>query len=101
MNNTEKKYTIEQFKEFLDIHNLKSEISAATDYEGNAYKYLTLQFPVARNTEVITIYEDDDLDAIVSCNFTKYRGITNYEAIWSKDLKCIEAEIQNNRFDRA
>lgn len=100
MNKTESNYTIEQFKEILDTHNLTSEIAEGTDYEGKPYKYISFQFPVARNTETIAVHEDDDLYAIANCNFTKYRGISNYEAIWSRELSLIECEIQDARFGR-
>lgn len=61
-------------------------------------RYLDIHFPVARSTEKIIVREDDDLDAIINCGFDKYRGISDYEAIWSKELKCIECEIQDARF---
>lgn len=94
MKNTENTCTIDQLKAFLDTHNFESTLKDETDYEGNAYRYLDIQFPVARSTERIVVREEDNLDAIIDCGFVKYRGITDYEAIWSKELKCIECEIQ-------
>ena len=101
MNQPDNSYTVEQFKEILDSNNFQSTIYPDTEYAGKPYKYLTFQFPVARNTEDITIFEDDDLYAIANCNFTKFRGISNYEAIWSKELNIIECEIQNTRFGKS
>ena len=98
MKNIENACTIDQFKAFLDTHNFESTLKDETDYEGNAYKYLDIQFPVARSTERIVVREEDNLDAIIDCGFVKYRGISDYEAIWSKELKCIECEIQDTRF---
>lgn len=98
MKNIENTCTIDQLKAFLDTHNFESALKDETDYEGNAYRYLDIQFPVARSTERIVVREEDNLDAIIDCGFVKYRGIADYEAIWSKELKCIECEIQDARF---
>jgi len=60
--------------------------------------YIAYRFPVARATEEIRIYDDDpNIPAIINSDFPKYRGITNYEAIYSSELKCVECEVQSNR----
>lgn len=97
MDNIEHIHTIEQFKSFLDANQFESKIVDDKDYEGKPYRYLDIQFPVARNTENIIIHEDDDLDTISHCGFVKYRGISDYEAIWSQELSCIECEVQDTQ----
>jgi len=97
MDNIEHIHTIEQFKAFLDANQFESKIVDDKDYEGKPYRYLDIQFPVARNTENIIIHEDDDLDTISNCGFVKYRGISDYEAIWSQELNCIECEVQDTQ----
>lgn len=58
-------------------------------------RYILYKFPVAREYDEIRIYEDEpNIDIITRCAFQKYRGIMNYEAIFSKELKCIECEVQ-------
>lgn len=89
--------SIEQFKNFLDQNNLESKLHSAKDEDGNDFKFVAFQFPVARNFDEIIVYDDDDIDTIMSTKFTKYRGICDYEAYWSKELKCIECEIQDSK----
>lgn len=97
MKKDEKSCMIEQFKSFLDENNIQNELFNDTDYEGKDFKYVRFQFPVARDFETISVYDDDNLEAIMNTRFTKYRGICDYEAFWSKELKCIECEIQDGK----
>ena len=97
MKKIENRSTIEQFKSFLDENSLSNVLCSDTDYEGNDFQYIKFQFPVARNFETILVYDDDNLEAIMNTQFTKYRGICDYEAFWSKELKCIECEIQDGK----
>lgn len=96
MKKNENSCTIEQFKTFLEENALETKLFSDTDYEGKEYKYVTFQFPVARSFEEILVF-DDDLTAIMNTKFTKYRGICDYEAFWSKELRCIECEIQDGK----
>ena len=93
------KHTIEQFKTFLEEHNFNPKLANETDYEGTEFKCISFDFPIARNCETIRVYEDDNLDAIMTIDFMKYRGVSDYEAVWSKELKRIECEIQDSRID--
>lgn len=93
-NKTTKKFDINALKEYFDTNSAENELVEKT-YDGITYKYIVFKFPVARTNEEIKIYDDDDIDCIINSNILKYRGISNYEAIWSKDLNCIECEIQN------
>ena len=97
MKKIENSCKLEQFKSFLDENDINNELFTDTDYEGKAFKYIKFQFPVARGFETISVYDDDNLDAIINTQFTKYRGICDYEAFWSKELKCIECEIQDGK----
>lgn len=97
MKNEEKSCTIKQFKTFLDENDIANEIFTDSDYEGKDFEYIQIQLPVARGFETITVYDDDNLEAIMNTQFTKYRGICDYEAFWSKELKCIECEIQDGK----
>lgn len=101
MSEVKNDYTIERFKSFLDENNYESKLINDTDYEGNEYNYVSFEFPVARNNETIIVYEDDNLEAIMSSDFMKYRGVSDYEAIWSKEFKRIECEVQDNRMGGA
>ena len=97
MKENENSCTIEQFKAFLEENDFKSELITDTDYEDKEFKYVKFQFPVARSFETINVYDEDNLSAIMNTKFTKYRGICDYEAFWSKQLKCIECEIQDGK----
>lgn len=79
----------------LDEAGFKYEDGVLECYDGEASEYLSFLFPVAREFEEIKIFDRDNIDCIVNSNFTEYRGIINYEAIWSKDLKKIECEIDS------
>lgn len=99
MSEVKNEHTIEQFKTFLEEHNFNPKLVNETDYEGTEFKCLSFDFPVARNYETISVYEDDNLDAIMSSDFMKYRGVCDYEAVWSKELNRIECEVQDPRID--
>lgn len=87
---------LEDFKKVLDEHNLKNSIKERQIFD-KIHKYIEFDFPVARNHEEIRVYDDDDLETILDTDFVKYRGISNYEAIWSSELKSVECEIQEPR----
>ena len=89
-------YSIDMLKALLDQKKMKNEIAVKESGEVRR-RYLDIQFPVARNFETIKVNENDrNLEAIVTSDFWKYRGITTYEAIWSQELKCIECEMRND-----
>ncbi len=89
---------INSFKEFLDKNNIESNIAEGFYDDGERYKYITFKFPVARNWDEIRLYDDTNFESIIRSDFIKYRGISNYEAIWSQELKCIECEIETYNF---
>jgi len=45
--------------------------------------------------ECVLTKTNDNLDSALNCQFEKYKFLKSYEAIWSVDLKIIEAEISN------
>ena len=48
-----------------------------------------------REREELSISEvNRNIDAIFDTSFEKYRYIKGFKGIWSKDLKCIECEIE-------
>ncbi len=85
--------TIEQLKDYLDENKLENSLNEF-EFNGKIEKYIVFKFPVARTYEEILVSETASIDSIMQSNFVKYRGISNYEAIWSSELKCIECEIQ-------
>lgn len=87
--------TLATLKNILDENKFENRIEEIPLYdEDGTAKYLFFDFPIGRETEEIRIREDDpNLDILISSNFMKYRGISNYEAIWSHELKRIECEI--------
>ena len=88
---------IEKFKQYLDEKQIQNEIFERGSDNG-IYKYVVFKFPVAREFEEIRVYDDDkNLSEIMQSDFSKYRGIKNYEAIWSAELGCIECEVQEPR----
>lgn len=102
MGNTEKNeasINIDELKAFLDENKIECNlVDDGNEYEDTQRRYLVFKFPVARNYEEIRVYENDpNIDSIMKCDFTKFRGISNYEGIWSHELKLIECEIQNSR----
>lgn len=55
------------------------------------------EIPAGREKhDCLMIYSEENLNSCLSINFEKYRFITGYEAIWSKELKTIEGEISSN-----
>ncbi|MBQ3015430.1 MAG: hypothetical protein IJD79_01470 [Clostridia bacterium] len=89
---------IDSFKEFLDKNNVENNIAEGFYDDGEKYKYITLKFPVARNCDEIRLYDDTNFESIMRSDFIKYRGVSNYEAIWSPGLRCIECEIEMHNF---
>lgn len=58
---------------------------------------ITFDIPAGREKyQCIIIYRDERLDEALSLNFEKYRFINSIEAIWSNELKIIEAEVTSN-----
>lgn len=90
-------YNLDFFKSLLDKHNIKNEFKDISREDGFPCKYVVFHFPVARSYDEIRVYEDDNIDSISNSNILKYRGISNYEAIWSSELNCIECQLQNPR----
>ena len=68
----------------------ETKISQVTDN-----KRLIFYVPKEREREELSISEvNRNIDAIFDTSFEKYRYIKGFEGIWSKDLKCIECEIE-------
>lgn len=88
-------YDLVYIKEMLEKGNFAPEIKATRSYDGSEDKYITFRFPVARNYDELEIIgtKPQDLEKIASSNIFKYRGVSNYEAIWSSELKCIECRL--------
>lgn len=88
-------YNLELFKTLLDANKIGNTIVTRDRDDGSSYRYILFNFPVARSYDEIRVYEADDIERLYKSNIMKYRGISNYEAIWSSELKCIECQIQN------
>lgn len=85
---------LNKLKELLDNNKIENQIEEVQLYEDEeTCRRIVFKFPVAREFEEFRIYEDDNIESIVNSNFLKYRGISNYEAIWSNELSCIECEV--------
>lgn len=86
-------------KNILDENKFENRIKEFPLYdEDGTAKYLFFDFPIGREVDEIRIREDDpNIDKIINSDFLKYRGISNYEAIWSNELKSIECEIVVSR----
>ncbi|KEZ89280.1 hypothetical protein [Lacrimispora celerecrescens] len=82
-------------KNLLDKNNIKNRVEEISIYEDDELtKFLFFNFPIARESEEIRIRENDpNISSIINSNFMKFRGISNYEAIWSNELNYIECEI--------
>ena len=88
--------TLDSLKLLLDRNKIPNElIEDELFYDEKTFKYIEFKFPVARDSEIIRVTERDDIDSIMSCDFVKYRGISDYEAIWSNELKNIECQVQD------
>lgn len=94
MQNTiaKKTYDLDDLKKYLDENQISNE-SGEQVFNGKGYKYIDLEFPIARDCERIRVYDDDRIESVIKSVFFKYRGISNYEAIWSSEHKCIECEV--------
>ena len=68
-------------RNILSEAGLENEEGSVSYYDEGVRRYVEFSFPVAREYEKIQIFEDDDIDTILCSDFTKYRGISNYEAI--------------------
>ncbi len=92
---------IYKLKSFLDANGIENQIEETQMYEDDeSSRYLVFKFPVAREFDEIRIYEDDEgIDNIIDSSIFKYRGISNYEAIWSKEFSCIECEVNVLNFN--
>ena len=89
-------YSIDDFQKMLEQKKIENSI-LTFDSDQIQRRYLVFKFPVARSFDEIVVFDGDrNLNTIVSSVFYKYRGITNYEAIWSQELKLIECEVQFN-----
>ena len=88
--------TLDALKTVLDENSIKNEIiEDVRFFDESPYRYIEFEFPVARSKELIRVYDYDNIESIVACNFLKYRGIGKYEAIWSNELKTIECLIED------
>ena len=94
MQNTiaKKTYDLGDLKKHLDENQISNE-SGEQIVNSKSYKYIDLEFPIARDCERIRVYDDDRIESVVKSDFFKYRGISNYEAIWSSEYNCIECEV--------
>lgn len=58
---------------------------------------ILFDIPAGREkNQCLILYREESLDEALNLNFEKYRFISGYEAIWSKELKMIESEITSN-----
>ena len=87
-------YNLDYFRSLLDQHKIPNDIVNIDSDDGTTYQYVVFRFPVARSFDEIRVYEDDNISSLSNSNILKYRGISNYEAIWSSELKCIECQLQ-------
>lgn len=89
-------YDLVYIKEMLEKSNFAPEIKEYRSLDGCEHNYITFRFPVARNHDELEIIDTkpQHLEKIASSNIFKYRGVSNYEAIWSSELKCIECHLQ-------
>ena len=93
---TKSSCNLDSLKTFLDENQIKSEIFEDSRFFGEVpYKYIEFDFPVARSKETIRVYDNENIESILTCDFLKYRGISKYEAIWSSDLKTIECSVED------
>lgn len=86
---------LDKLKSIFDENKLGCRIEERASYDGETtIKYLLFDFPVAREFEEIRITDyGSNIDSIINSDFIKYRGISDYEGIWSNELGCIECEI--------
>jgi hypothetical protein len=85
---------IEKIKNRFDEAQIKYEehIPDNPDFSSRC----VFEIPAGREKqECLLIYRDEVLVQAINCNFENYRFIKGHEAIWSKDLGIIEAEIGN------
>lgn len=75
----------------VKFHEIKSPIT-------NTELRLTFEVLAGREiNECIIYYKEEHLDELLNSEFEKFRFIHGYEAIWSKEKKIIEAEINISR----
>ncbi|RKD35306.1 hypothetical protein [Lacrimispora algidixylanolytica] len=80
-------------KQLLDENNINNQFEEVS-FEDETLTYLYFQFPVAREYEEIRIRENDpNIDSLLNSSLFNYRGIINYESIWSAESNCIECGI--------
>lgn len=85
-----------ELKNVLDENKIVNRIEEIPSYDDDdsTVKCLFFDFPIARESEEIRVRENDsNISSIINSNFLKFRGISNYEAIWSNELKCVECEV--------
>ena len=84
---------MEALKQLLDENKIYNQFEEA-QFEDDTLAYLYFRFPVAREYEEIRIRENDpNIDSLLNSRLFKYRGIINYESIWSTESNCIECGI--------
>lgn len=60
------------------------------------YNKIVFEIPAGREKHECVLHEtNENLDNALNCQFEKFKFIKNYEAIWSSELKVIEAEISS------
>ncbi|EMN7731567.1 hypothetical protein WB980_004980 [Bacillus cereus] len=86
------------FEDLLNkIQNANWDFEIKTS-EYNQKRLVIFYVPKERDRERLAISEGyRSLEEVVNTDFEKYRFIKGFEGIWSKDLKCIECEIQTSR----
>ena len=88
---------IEALKQKLTSNNIVFEERTPADPEFPS----RVIFEISAGREkfqCLLIYRETSLEEALSCDFEKFRFIFGYEAIWSKELNTIEAEITNSDF---
>lgn len=91
-----------ELKKIFDKNAIENRIEEVSTIDEGTTSSIVFQFPIARESEEIRIFEDDhNIQSIINCNFLKYRGLSNYEAIWSSELNIIECEVNFPRYGMA
>lgn len=84
---------MEALKKLLDENKFYNQFEEVP-LEDDTVTYLCFRFPVAREYEEIRIRKNDpNIDSLLNGRLFKYRGIINYESIWSTESNCIECGI--------
>ncbi len=87
--------TLQELNKFFNENHFQSQvIEYVYEFSGNHRQYVDFHFPVARQYDTLRVFDDPgEIQALMRSDITKYRGVRNYEAIWSKELKRIECVL--------